>query len=100
MRARVFPLRSKGRLGGFNYNAGFDGVLTVETIAFGERQCLAARLRFQEKRGDGKEDVVGPLYEPVLLSFSFGTLTLRGFESLEGAGYAQEWRCMLGATRA
>jgi hypothetical protein len=81
-----------------NYNAGSDGVLTIGSIEQGRRRCLAARLRCQDTRNDGK-DVLSPLYEPVVVSFAFCTLTLRGFESQEGAAYAQEWRCTLGSTR-
>lgn len=38
-------------------------------------------------------DVIPPLYEPELVAIGAGALLLRGFESADGVGYVQEWRC-------
>ena len=38
-------------------------------------------------------DLLPPLYEPVLVNIGGNGLLLRGFESIDGASYVQEWRC-------
>jgi hypothetical protein len=38
-------------------------------------------------------DVLPPLYEPELVALGSNAFLFRGFESADGAGYVQEWRC-------
>ena len=40
-------------------------------------------------------DLLPELYEPVLVTIGGTGFLLRGFESVEGASYAQEWHCEL-----
>ena len=46
-------------------------------------------------RGSRTEDLLPPLYEPELVAIGHDGLLLRGFESSNGTGYVQEWRCVI-----
>ena len=46
---------------------------------------------FRFRHGSGHP----PLYEPELVAIGSDALLLRGYESANGVGYVQEWRCEL-----
>jgi hypothetical protein len=46
------------------------------------------------RKGAPKDpELLPPLYEPVLVAVGGTGFLLRGFESVEGASYVQEWHC-------
>ncbi|MEP7259751.1 MAG: hypothetical protein ABI669_01080, partial [Usitatibacter sp.] len=95
MQARVYLLRRNGRRVDPREDRCFNGTLMVDATVQGHAIFSAAHLRQQVVRGSHQEDVVPPLYEPVLAAIGAGVLLLRGYESRDGAGYVQEWRCVL-----
>ena len=40
-------------------------------------------------------ELLPPLYAPELVAVGESALLLRGFQSVDGAAYVQEWRCLL-----
>ena len=64
-----------------------DGDLTMHSQAGG---YTVASLR----NGAPKDpEMLLPLYEPVLVASGGTGFLLRGFESIDGASYVQEWHC-------
>jgi hypothetical protein len=94
MKVRVRPLRSHGRkVKQYGTAAqGIVGEITMHRMLGGEQSYTAATL----KAGLPKDpDLLPPLYEPTLVTISSNGLLLRGFESIDGASYVQEWHCEL-----
>jgi hypothetical protein len=93
MRVRVFALRQRGRrTGGYGSLApqGIAGSIGMYTQLHGDRSIAAATLKGSAPK---EPDLLPPLYEPVLVALTNQGLLLRGYESVEGAAYVQEWRC-------
>lgn len=95
MQARVYLLRQRGRRLPDRHDESFTGRLVVDATQNGHAIYTAARLCRTALRGSRQDELVPPLYEPVLAAVGDGVLLLRGFESRDGVGYVQEWRCVL-----
>ncbi len=54
-----------------------------------------ARLSAPAAHSAREEQLLSPLYAPELVALGSRGLLLRGFESTDGVGYVQEWRCVL-----
>ena len=95
MKARVIALRRRGRklreMGG----EGLTVDLQLHAILVGSVMHRVVQLRARDERGSREYSLLDPLYEPELVALGAGSLLFRGFESADGAGYVQEWHCVL-----
>lgn len=66
------------------------GLIALHTELRGSESYTAAVLRNGEPKA---APLIPPLHEPVLVALTDRALLLRGFESIDGASYVQEWRC-------
>ncbi len=95
MKVRVFVLRRSGRRFRDRNQEGIDGELRMHSITLGSETHKVVQLCAKALRGSRDEELLPPLYSPQLIALGSGALLLRGFESNEGIGYVQEWRCVL-----
>lgn len=95
MRVRVFALRRVGRRYTHHDQESVLGELHLHSVMHGAESHRVAQLRSQQARGSRTEDLLPPLYEPELVAIGADALLLRGYESANGVGYVQEWRCVL-----
>ena len=95
MKVRVFALRRVGRRFTHHDNESVSGELQLHSILRGSETHRVAQVRGHDARGSRSEDLLPPLYEPELVAVGSDTLLLRGYESSNGTGYVQEWRCVL-----
>jgi hypothetical protein len=93
MRARVTVLRKQGRrVGQYGTLAAraIAGTLGMHSQVGGEQSYTAVTLKGSAPKDP---DLLPPLYEPVLVTITNGSILLRGYESFEGASFVQEWHC-------
>lgn len=96
MTIRVTALRRQGRrLGHYGTAApkAVQGTIGLHTQMNGQHSYTAATLKGSAPKDP---DLLPPLYEPVLVTLTNGALLLRGFESVDGASFVQEWHCEFG----
>jgi hypothetical protein len=93
MKARVFVLRRNGRRFQDRSQEGIDGDLRMHSVMRGSETHRIVQLCSRADRSSKDEELLPPLYEPQLMALGNGALLLRGFESYNGVGYVQEWRC-------
>jgi hypothetical protein len=92
MRARVHPLRRRGRhTPRTEHPDGIEGDLTMRSMLQGTELRTVARLCALDAT---HEELLAPLQAPELVALGNGAMLLRGFQSHEGASYVQEWRCV------
>ena len=97
MKVRVFTLRLNGRRNA--RSEGTDGVageLRMYSMVHGSEMHVVARLCYRSDRSSNDRELIPPLYAPTLVAVGEGSLLLRGFQSIDGAAYVQEWRCVVG----
>jgi hypothetical protein len=93
MRARVYPLRQRGRhTPRTEHPHGIEGELTLDSMLHGTELTTVARLCSRTGR---PAELLPPLQSPELVALGNGALLLRGFQSHDGASFLQEWRCFL-----
>jgi hypothetical protein len=93
MRVRVYPLRERGlHTPRTEHPDGIAGDLTLQSMLQGTELRTVARLC--ARRGRAAE-LLPPLQSPELVALGNGAMLLRGFQSLDGYSYLQEWRCVL-----
>ncbi|HZZ95106.1 MAG TPA: hypothetical protein VFE23_21280 [Usitatibacter sp.] len=93
MRARVYPLRQRGRhTPRTEHPDGIEGDLTLQTMLLGTELRTVARLCAAPGRA---AELLAPLQSPELVALGDGALLLRGSQSHDGVSYVQEWRCVL-----
>ena len=95
MKVRVFAMRRVGRRYTHHDQEGILGELHLHAILRGSESHRVAELRALDPRGSRTEALLPPLYEPDLVAIGQDGLLLRGFESANGTGYVQEWRCVI-----
>ena len=96
MKVRVFPLRARGRRPERPENLdGVPGDLRMYSQVHGSEMHMVARLCTRTDRSSTDRELLPPLFSPELVAMGDRALLLRGFQSLEGAAYVQEWRCLL-----
>ena len=95
MKVRVFVLRRVGRRYTHHDQESIAGELHLHSVMHGNESHRVAQLRSQGGRGSRGDDLLSPLYEPELVAIGSDALLLRGYESANGVGYVQEWRCEL-----
>jgi hypothetical protein len=96
MKVRVYPLRQHGRRGNRADNQpGMCGDLRMYSIVRGSELHVVARLCYLSDRSSNDRELAPPLYSPELVAIGENTLLLRGFQSIDGAAYVQEWRCVI-----
>lgn len=95
VKVRVFALRRVGRRYTHHDQESILGELHLHSIMRGSESHRVAQLRSADPRGSRTEDLLPPLYEPELVAIGHDGLMLRGFESANGTGYVQEWRCVI-----
>ena len=101
MRVRVYTLRSRGRrIARADVNEGVAGDLRIYSIAHGSEMHDVARLCHRAERSSNDREVLPPLFSPKLVAVGDASLLLRGFQSIDGAAYVQEWRCVIERTVA
>jgi hypothetical protein len=76
-------------------NDGVPGDLRMYSQVFGAEMHNVARLCTRTDRGSQDRELLPPLYAPALVAVGEGSIMLRGFQSIDGASYVQEWRCVL-----
>lgn len=79
---------------------GVEGELQISSTLQGSEMHASARLCARIERTIHDQDLLPPLYEPVLVAVGRESLLLRGFQSDDGAAYVQEWRCVIGSDLA
>lgn len=96
MRVRVFSLRHHGRrTRRADEAAGVKGELRMFSMVHGSEMHMVARLSARADRGSAHEELLPPLYRPELVAVGDNAMLLRGFQSIDGTAYVQEWRCLL-----
>ncbi|HET9577747.1 MAG TPA: hypothetical protein VFP44_07950 [Usitatibacter sp.] len=96
MRVRVFPLRKNGRrTERLELADGVPGDLRMYSLVQGTEMHRVARLCTRTDRSSNDRELLPPLYAPQLVAVGDRALLLRGFQSVDGAAYVQEWRCLL-----
>ena len=96
MRVRVFPLRRHGRrMERADLADGIPGDLRMFSMVHGSEMHMVARLSSRADRGASHEELLPPLYRPELVAVGENALLLRGFQSIDGTAYVQEWRCLV-----
>lgn len=95
VKVRVFAMRRVGRRYTHHDQESILGELHLHSIMRGSESHRVAQLRSADPRGSRTEDLLPPLYEPELVAIGHDGLMLRGFESANGTGYVQEWRCVV-----
>src|SRR5262245_6538655 len=94
MPVRVYRLRVRGRRTGSHAaprDEGCVGRIGLHTELRGTESFTAATLKSDLPR---EPELLPALHEPVLVTLSDRGLLLRGYESIEGVSYVQEWRCV------
>ena len=95
MKVRVFVLRQRGRRHARSESAGVPGDLRMYSMVHGTEMHTVARLCYQSDRSSNDRELLPPLYSPELVAIGEDSILLRGFQSVDGAAYVQEWRCEL-----
>ena len=96
MRVRVYPLRARGRRVDRPENQdGVPGDLRMYSQVHGSEMHMVARLCTRTDRSSTDRELLPPLFSPELVAMGDKALLLRGFQSVDGAAYVQEWRCLL-----
>ena len=95
MKVRVFAMRRVGRRYTHHDQDSVVGELHLHSILRGSESHRVAQLRAADPRGSRTEDLLPPLFEPELVAIGQDGLLLRGYESANGTGYVQEWRCVI-----
>ncbi len=95
MRVRVYALRRGGRrVARPDMQPGVPGDLRMFAIAHGEEMHRVARLCTITDRSSRDRELLPPLYAPELVAVGDRSLLLRGFQSVDGSAFVQEWRCV------
>jgi hypothetical protein len=96
MKVRVYPLRTRGRRLERPENLdGVPGDLRMYSQVHGTEMHMVARLCTRTDRSSTDRELLPPLFSPELIALGDRALLLRGFQSVDGAAYVQEWRCVL-----
>ena len=96
MKVRVFPLRRNGRrTARADEEPGVAGDLRMFSMVHGTEMHMVARLCTRTERSSTDRELLPPLYRPELVAVGENALLLRGFQSVDGAAYVQEWRCLV-----
>jgi hypothetical protein len=93
MKVQVFVLRRDGRRWQDRNAEGIAGELRLHSITVGSETHRVAQLCSRAMLSSMDEELLPPLYSPQLIALGGESLLLRGFESSNGVGYVQEWRC-------
>ena len=97
MKVKVYSLRLKGRRSPRSESTeGVAGDLRMYSTVVGSEMHMVARLCYRADRSSNDRELIPPLYAPKLVAVGEGSLLLRGFQSVDGAAYVQEWRCVVG----
>jgi hypothetical protein len=96
MKVRVYCLRNRGRRVERGSNPeGVTGDLRMFSQLHGSEMHMVARLCTRTDRSSQDRELLPPLFRPELVAVGDQALLLRGFQSMDGAAYVQEWRCVL-----
>ena len=96
MKVRVFTLRQRGRRTPRSEGSeGISGDLRMYAIAHGSEMHRVARLCHRADRSSNDRELLPALYAPKLVAVGDASLLLRVFQSIDGAAYVQEWRCVI-----
>lgn len=96
MKVRVFSLRQRGkRYPRSEGEPGVPGDLRMFSQVLGSEMHMVARLCTRTDRSSQDRELLPPLYSPELVAVGERALLLRGFQSVDGTAYVQEWRCLL-----
>ena len=96
MKVRIFPLRIRGkRTARSEDQPGVAGDLRMFSQVHGSEMHMVARLCTRTERSSTDRELIPPLFSPELVAVGESALLLRGFQSIEGAAYVQEWRCVI-----
>ena len=74
---------------------GIPGDLRMYSMVQGSEMHRVARLCTRTDRSSTDRELLPPLFSPELVAVGDRALLLRGFQSVDGAAYVQEWRCLL-----
>jgi hypothetical protein len=91
MKATVYLLRKRGRRSArTEEREGVSGELHLSSTS----TCTEVRLSRAIERSSNRTDLLPPLYEPVLAALGNSSMLLRGYESIDGAAFVQEWHVL------
>ena len=96
MKVRVFPLRIRGkRTHRSEEQPGVPGDLRMFSQVHGSEMHMVARLCTRTERSSTARELLPPLFSPELVAVGESAILLRGFQSVDGTAYVQEWRCLV-----
>jgi hypothetical protein len=95
MKVRVYVMRQRGkRTLRDGLSEGVPGDLRMYSQILGSEMHNVARLCTRTDRSSQDRELLPPLYSPALVAVGESSILLRGFQSIDGAAYVQEWRCV------
>jgi hypothetical protein len=92
MRATITRLRERGKRRHetkINSDPGIAGDLTLSVVG------TVRELKLADPNDQQMKPLIPILYEPELTTMHGNGMLFRGYESVDGAGYVQEWRAVL-----
>ena len=95
MMVRVYSLRAQGKRSHRSEWQATRGDLRMHSLMIGSEMHVVARLCHRSDRSSNDRELLPPLYSPELVAIGEDSILLRGFQSVGGAAYVQEWRCEL-----
>jgi len=95
MMVRVYSLRARGKRSHRSELTATRGDLRMYSLMIGSEMHVVARLCYRSDRSSNDRELLPPLYSPELVAIGEDSILLRGFQSVDGAAYVQEWRCEL-----
>jgi hypothetical protein len=93
MKATVTRLRERGKRRhdhDIQADQGTVGDLSLATVG------PVKELKLADVNDQQMKPVIPVLYDAQLVNLQANSMLYRGFESIDGAGYAQEWRAVIG----
>jgi hypothetical protein len=95
MKVRVFVMRQRGkRTDRGDLADAVPGDLRMYSQVLGSEMHNVARLCTRTDRSSQDRELLPPLFSPALVAVGESSILLRGFQSIDGAAYVQEWRCV------
>jgi hypothetical protein len=95
MKVAVTMMRQHGKRAHGYGREPVRGMLKLHWEMAGGESHKVAELVTQDVRGSNAAQLLPPLYAAELVALGDGSMLLRGFESVNGAAYVQEWHCAL-----
>ena len=91
MKVTVYVLRKRGRRSSrTDEREAISGELHLSSTG----RTTELKLKRRAERSSQDLDLLPPLYEPALAALGNSSMLVRGYESIDGAAFVQEWHCL------